>query len=113
MWSQILRKKQLADFKFLRQKPIDGYTVDFYCASLGLVIEIDGDSHADKAEYDEERTRILNAYGLHIIRYTNKEIFINPAGVYQNLTTEIAIRQQALGSSPDKGRLGGVSSFSN
>ena len=34
MRSRILRKRQLADFKFLRQKPIDGYIVDFYCASL-------------------------------------------------------------------------------
>jgi very-short-patch-repair endonuclease len=110
MWSQILRGKQLMGFKFLRQKPIDGYIVDFYCASLGLVIEIDGDSHSDKAEYDAERTRILNAYGLSVIRYTNREILSNLNGVYQHLTTEIALRQKILHSSPDKGRLGGVSS---
>lgn len=29
----------------LRQQPIDHYIVDFYIASVGLVIEIDGDSH--------------------------------------------------------------------
>ncbi|MFI0399583.1 MAG: endonuclease domain-containing protein [Thiolinea sp.] len=112
MWSEILRHRQLAGFKFLRQKPIDGYIVDFYCAALALVIEIDGDSHADKAEYDAVRTRILNAYDLQVIRYTNDEVLLNPHGVFLHLMEHILARQQTLplSSSPDKGRLGGVSS---
>ena len=115
MWSVILRRRQLAGFKFLRQKPIDGYIVDFYCAALGLVIEIDGDSHLDKAEYDAERTHILNAYGLHVMRYTNEDVLSNPVGVYQHLLGHIIDWQQLqpLDSSPDKGRLGGVSSLHN
>jgi len=42
LWYSYLR-----DFKFrvLRQKPINNFIVDFYCAKLKLVIEIDGDSH--------------------------------------------------------------------
>ena len=110
IWSKILRGKRLMGFKFLRQKPIDGYIVDFYCASLGLVIEIDGDSHVDRLEYDAERTRILNAYGLYVVRYTNQEVLSNPEGVYLHLIRELTIRQSTLASSPDKGRLGGVSS---
>lgn len=96
MWSEILRRRQLVGFKFLRQKPIDGYIVDFYCAALGLVIEIDGDSHAEQIEYDAERTRILNAYGLQIVRYTNAEVLSNPIGVYQHLVEQTTIRQQLL-----------------
>ena len=94
MWLTILRRRQLVGFKFLRQKPIDGYIVDFYCAALGLVIEIDGNSHADKAAYDAERTRILNTYGLWVIRYTNDDVLQNPSGVYQTLIEQI---QQRLG----------------
>ena len=94
MWLTILRRRQLVGFKFLRQKPIDGYIVDFYCAALGLVIEIDGNSHADKADYDAERTRILNTYGLWVIRYTNDDVLQNPSGVYQTLIEQI---QQRLG----------------
>lgn len=96
MWSEILRRRQLVGFKFLRQKPIDGYIVDFYCAALGLVIEIDGDSHAEQIEYDAERTRILNAYGLQVVRYTNAEVLSNPIGVYQHLVEQTTIRQQLL-----------------
>ncbi len=99
IWSSILRGKQLSGFKFLRQKPIDGYIVDFYCAALALVIEIDGDSHADKAEYDAERTHILSAYGLQVIRYTNDEILFNPQGVYLHLIEQITSRQQIVNSS--------------
>jgi very-short-patch-repair endonuclease len=112
MWSEILRRRQLTGFKFLRQKPIDGYIVDFYCAALALVIEIDGDSHADKVEYDNERTRILNAYDLQVIRYTNDEVLFNPQSVYLHLMEQIRTRLEVppLSSSPDKGRLGGVSS---
>jgi hypothetical protein len=30
------------------------YSVDFYCAELRLAIEIDGDSHAPRAQYDAD-----------------------------------------------------------
>lgn len=98
MWSSVLRRQQLLELKFLRQKPIDGYIVDFYCAALGLVIEIDGDSHATQGDYDAERTRILNAYGLQVIRYTNDEVLSNPQGVYMHLIEQIDHRQSILAS---------------
>lgn len=62
--------------RFMRQRPIDNYIVDFYCASKKLVIEIDGDSHGsnDSRNYDIKRTRVLEYFGLKVIRFTNKEI---------------------------------------
>jgi len=65
--------------KFLRQKPIDRFIVDLYCSAAKLVIEIDGDTHAeDEAEVrDEERTRILNSYGLDVIRFANRDVLNN------------------------------------
>lgn len=82
IWNEVLRKRQFARWKFLRQKPIDGYIVDFYSAALRLVIEIDGDSHADTADYDAERTKILRAYGLTVLRFTNDDVLRNIEGVY-------------------------------
>jgi very-short-patch-repair endonuclease len=69
-----------------RQKPIGPYVVDFYCADLLLVIEIDGDSHAEQIEYDAERTAFLNRLGLHVLRYTNFEILNNLPGVFDDLS---------------------------
>ncbi|MDR0967637.1 MAG: endonuclease domain-containing protein, partial [Rickettsiales bacterium] len=39
-WNQ-LKNKQLLGLDFDRQKIIGNYIVDFFCASIGLVIEID------------------------------------------------------------------------
>jgi very-short-patch-repair endonuclease len=90
IWQEVLRMRQFASYKFLRQKPIGGYIVDFYCSELRLVIEIDGDSHAETFEYDAERTKLLNSLGLHVIRYTNDDVLRNIEGVYEDLSQRIA-----------------------
>jgi len=55
LWAR-QRNRQLGGFKFRRQQPIDRFIVDFYCAEARLVVELDGDSHTDQAEYDAART---------------------------------------------------------
>jgi len=85
MWREVLRSRQFAHYKFLRQKPIDRFIVDFYCSELRWVIEIDGESHAETAARDEERTKIINARGLRVIRYSNAEVMQNIEGVYRDL----------------------------
>ncbi len=60
LWSR-LRNQRLGGFKFRRQHPIDRFIVDFYCATCHLVVEVDGDSHTEQAEYDAARTAWLNA----------------------------------------------------
>jgi very-short-patch-repair endonuclease len=90
IWHDILRSRQFAAFKFLRQKPIDQFTVDFYCAKLRWVIEIDGDSHAEDPAYDVKRTQILQSYGLTVIRYSNYEVMNNISGVYDDLARRIS-----------------------
>jgi len=84
-WYEVLRGRQFPAYKFLRQKPIAGFIVDFYCASLRWVIEIDGDSHAENPAYDIERTQVLQRYGLTVIRYTNHDVMHNISGVYDDL----------------------------
>jgi very-short-patch-repair endonuclease len=89
IWQKVLRMRQFADYKFLRQKPVGDYIVDFYCAGLQLVIEIDGDSHAETAEYDAERTRFLGSLGLRVIRFSNDDVLRNIEGVYDELSKTI------------------------
>ena len=90
IWHELLRNRQFLNYKFLRQKPIDGYIADFYCSELMLVIEIDGDSHAMNTEYDAERTKVMEAYGLTVIRYSNNEVMQNLEGVYDDLRRRVA-----------------------
>lgn len=42
-----LRKRQVADMKFRRQSPVGPYIADFLCLAACLVVEVDGDTHAD------------------------------------------------------------------
>ena len=53
LWNQ-LKGRKLRGYQFMRQKPIGAYIVDFYCSKLRLVIEIDGESHSGKFDYDEK-----------------------------------------------------------
>ncbi|MDI9637848.1 endonuclease domain-containing protein [Geitlerinema splendidum] len=66
---------------------MDNFIVDFYCAALKLVIEIDGESHFTEQGrlYDQERSQILESYGLRIVRFTNREVLEDFEGVCEKL----------------------------
>ena len=100
LWYEVLGNKRLDNLKFTRQKPLDEYIVDFYCAELMIAIEIDGDTHADQEQYDKRRTENLNKYGVKVIRYTNAEVLNNLEGVYQNLCGRISVIKSAKSKTP-------------
>jgi len=81
IWYQVLQKDTLSWYRFLRQKPLLEYIVDFYCDELKLAIEIDGDSHDFRQEYDTKRTEDLNKYWITVLRFTNDEVLKNLEGV--------------------------------
>ena len=89
MWLNILKNRQFTNYKFLRQKPLDNFIADFYCAKLMLVIEIDGDSHTTQREYDTLRSEKLEEYGINVIRYTNDDVLSNIEEVYRDLKEKI------------------------
>lgn len=73
LWN-VLRKKQLLGYRFIRQQPIASYIADFYCPKLHLAIEIDGEIHDFQKEYDGYRTKELNGMNVTVIRYANVQI---------------------------------------
>jgi very-short-patch-repair endonuclease len=66
--------------------------VDFYCPEQSLVIEVDGDSHADANQIlkDRQREKYLQSLGLHVIRYINDDILKNLDGVLEDLTGRLS-----------------------
>ena len=80
LWFDFLRCYPV---KFLRQKILGKFIVDFYCADAGLVIELDGSQHYTDCieQYDEERTKYLNGYGITVVRISNLDIINNFEGV--------------------------------
>lgn len=90
-WKFIRSFGRYNNLTFNRQKIIDNYIVDFYCAKLKLVIEIDGEIHnlKDNIAYDKIRDDVLNKYGLKVIRIRNIDILNNFNNVCKFIKTEI------------------------
>ena len=91
LW-QRLNKKQLHGLDFDRQKIIGNYIVDFYCASEALVIEVDGSSHNNKVEYDQQRDAYLESLGLRVVHIPAVDVLRNIDAVMQRLRTTPALR---------------------
>ncbi|MBE6740584.1 MAG: endonuclease domain-containing protein [Ruminococcaceae bacterium] len=88
LWYDFLREQSV---RFIRQKIIGNYIVDFYCAKANLAIELDGSQHYDEAAIikDNERTKYLESQGLKVIRISNNEINNNFRGVCEFIYAEI------------------------
>ena len=80
--------------KFTRQKVLGKYIADFYYAAAKLVIELDGGGHynPESAWKDVQRTKILENYGLKVIRFCNTDIDKNFYGVCTVIDTEVKQR---------------------
>lgn len=73
LWYEFLRGHR---YRFIRQKVIGNYILDFYCQKLKLGIEIDSETHLGNKneEYDKNRTRELEKLGIKILRFWNDDI---------------------------------------
>jgi len=95
LWYGFLRDYPI---RILRQKVIDRFIVDFYCAKARLVIEIDGNQHETKQgrAHDSERTQYLQGRGLTVLRLSNATVDVDYANVC-NVIDE-TIRQKFSGT---------------
>ena len=87
LWS-ILSDRKCGGRKFRRQHAIEPYIVDFYCAEAKLVVEIDGESHDGRQEYDRRRDEYLEKLGLRVMRITNGDVLENLDGVAEAILRE-------------------------
>ena len=91
LWYDFLQHYPL---KIYKQRIIDNYIADFYCHSARVVIELDGSQHYTNQgkTQDEERTNILEKYGIYVLRFSNKDIDENFEGVCQMIDMVITKR---------------------
>ena len=73
LWYSFLRTYPV---KMYKQRPIRTFVADFYCPLARLVIELDGSQHYTEQgkAYDEERSSIMEGYGVEVLRFTNLEV---------------------------------------
>ncbi|SMO35468.1 Very-short-patch-repair endonuclease [Saccharicrinis carchari] len=97
LWDK-LRNKQLAGLRFKSQHPMDIFIADFYCHQLMLVIELDGGVHntLEQQEYDKGRTAELEAFGIKVIRFTNRQVINDLDNVLDKIRRIAQIRLTEL-----------------
>jgi very-short-patch-repair endonuclease len=97
LWER-LRANRLNSLAFRRQQVIGGFIADFYCRAGRLIIECDGRVHAAQEEYDRERDRIIAAYSLRVLRFTNGQITRDLPAVLADIVqaADAATRSEAL-----------------
>ena len=88
LWYDYLRSYPV---RFLRQKVLGKYIVDFYCAEAKIIVELDGSQHYEDGniENDAQRTAFLKCYGLNVIRIPNNEVNQNFRGVCEYIDTTV------------------------
>ena len=92
LW-KMLKGKQIAGLKFRCQHSVGPYILDFYCPSLRLGIELDGNVHDDVIvqEHDWEREKYLKEIvGIHVLRFENEEVTSNTEAVIEVIRCWIA-----------------------
>jgi len=90
---RFLRNRQMLGYKFKRQYSVDHFVIDFYCTKLKLAVEIDGASHdlPGKKEYDSDRQKYLEKFGIRFIRIKDEELLGNPNKAFERIEEEIKI----------------------
>jgi len=86
-----LRANRFQGLKFVRQKPMGPYIVDFCCCSKKLVIELDGGQHGQQVEYDARRTDYLNGLGYRVIRFSDTEALKNITSVLEQIALSLTL----------------------
>ena len=86
LWAR-LRAHRMDGRKFRRQHPFGRYIVDFVCLDARLIIEVDGDSHADDSReaLDTQRTALLEKLGFRVLRFWNDYVLTDLDNVTETI----------------------------
>jgi very-short-patch-repair endonuclease len=95
----LVRNRAVDGLKFVRQYPVGPFIADFACRERMLIVELDGSQHADdvEADYDRQRTAVLNAEGYSVLRLWKIEVMNELAGVYDLLQAVLTGRRPSPG----------------
>jgi very-short-patch-repair endonuclease len=91
------------NLKWRHQAPVGPFYADILCFAVKLVIEVDGDTHADRAARDASRTKIMAAAGFNVLRFANGDVMTNLDGVIDSVSLSLREREGARRVSGGKG----------
>lgn len=95
LWYQFLRQYPV---KVYRQRVIDHFIADFYCAKAKLVIELDGSQHYTEQgmQYDMERSAVFEQYGVQVLRFRNQDVSTHFEMVCEQIHEAVVKRLEEL-----------------
>jgi very-short-patch-repair endonuclease len=93
-------RRQQTGHRFRRQHPAGPYVLDFYCDSIGLCVEVDGDQHDFCTRHDRFRDEWLARHGIVTLRVRADEVLTNLRGVVDFIIMEANCREAAMRNTP-------------
>ena len=87
-------REALPDLKWRHQTPVGPFHADILCFSEALVIEVDGDTHADSVEADAARTKMIESEGFQVLRFANGDVMENIDGVLAHVAATLDNRKE-------------------
>ena len=88
-----LCSNQVSGYRFRRQHPIGVFIADFTCLEKKLIVEVDGEQHAEPAQtaHDAERTQWLESRGYRVLRFWTNEVANSLDSVVDMIAKELEI----------------------
>jgi very-short-patch-repair endonuclease len=104
IWYNV-RSHRLQGAGFRRQTPIGPYVVDFVCHEAKVIIEVDGGQHFESGNIarDARRQAYLEAQGYRVLRFNNRDVMTNKAGVLVTIAAVVG-RAPSLALPRKRGR---------
>ncbi len=86
LW-RYLRRRQLLDIQFYRQRPLGCFIADFWAPALKLVVELDGGQHFKAAGLasDARRDEWMREQGIRVVRFDNRQVLCETEQVLEAL----------------------------
>ena len=92
LW-RLLRDHRMQGFHWRRQHPVGPYFADFACLKSKLIVELDGDSHADRQDHDNNRDESLRQRGWTTLRIANRDLMRSPEGVWKIIRAALELSE--------------------
>jgi very-short-patch-repair endonuclease len=108
LW-RLLYPFRTGGYHFRKQMQVGTYVVDFACIGSGVIIEVDGDTHATDVMMTNDTLRddYLRGRGFRVLRFTNLDVMRNGDGVLEVIASALTDRSAAPPSPtlPARGRV--------
>jgi very-short-patch-repair endonuclease len=102
LW-RYLRHRQIAGHRFRRQVPVAGFIADFACLEAKVIVELDGGQHLERAGYDKQRDRVIEAQGFLVLRFWDNQVFQETQAVVEQIVQALEARCPHPSSPPQAG----------